>query len=174
MSGKPSRDVSEFHVLGIDPGVTVGFALLGCDGEDWWLVDREEYRWEHVVQLYDRLQNWACGDYHWSMERMLAYRQATADEKVEAQAIVKLCAALNGRTLEMYAPATIRSAVVGTGKATPAQIKATIRHLLDLPKISKRGEAFTPHQQDAVATALCFLVCAGWLKVLKQAKKQEQ
>lgn len=155
------------YILGVDPGVTVGFALLQCDDDGWLLDERWEVRWSTLDYLYEQVQlrvDDLCDVV--VMERMLAYKQASADEKVEAQAIVKLVAEQLDKPLYLYAPGTIRSAVVGTGKATPAQIKATMRFLLNLPKVSKRGEAFTVHQQDAVAAALCYLVVDGGLKVL--------
>jgi Holliday junction resolvasome RuvABC endonuclease subunit len=156
-------------VLGIDPGVTTGLCILTCDGEDWHLERRWEYRWETVYDLYLHLQETveALSDPVLAMELMLSYGANTADEKVEAQTIVKLLAQQRGHFLATYAPATVRSSVCGTGRSTPAQIKATMRHFLDLPKVSKRGEAFTVHQQDAAAVALCYLVCSGSLRVLR-------
>lgn len=156
------------NILGVDPGVTTGFALLSSDGENWRLERRWELRWKTLGELYNELlETGLDGVDEVAMELMLAYKQASADEKVEAQAIVKLLAEQSNKPLHLYAPGTIRSAVMGTGKATPAQIKATMRHMLGMGKTSKPGHAFTEHQQDAVAVALCHLVCSGGLRILR-------
>lgn len=147
--------------------MTTGFALLSSDGENWHLRERWELRWASLGELYNELHDWTHRCTFIAMELMLAYKQASADEKVEAQAIVKLVAEQSETGLHLYAPGTIRSAVMGTGNATPAQIKATMRHLLGLGKTCRKGEAFTVHQQDAAAVALCHLVCSGGLRILR-------
>jgi len=170
-------------ILGIDPGITTGLALLSFDDEGWQLDRRwelrpeTETRGEALSSLYGELYQVCFEDQQEpvvsgiAMEAFLAYGTNTAEEKIEAQAVIKLFAYDCKVPLHTYAPVTVRSAVIGSGRATPAQIKATMRHLLGLGKTSKRGEAFTDHQCDAVAVTLCHLVCSGELQILRPQRR---
>ena len=169
------------RILGVDPGLTVGLAIIEYREErgSWRCLKRWDYRpdVEDRGEALSRLAtvvNTNIADYRClavAMEEMLAYRQASADEKVEAQAIVKLTAYQKRLPLHTYAPATVRSVVCGTGRADPKGVRDTLRFLLRMPKRAKKGEGLSPHQQDAVSVALCHLKQDAGLQVLDRCEE---
>ena len=169
-------------VLGVDPGVTTGLAILAWEpGSAWQCIRRWEIRPEaesrgrQLLELEEELRvglqaAQAHGEATIAMEEMLSFRTHSADEKVEAQAVVKLLAARLGIELHTHAPATIRSVVCQQGRADDATIRNTIRFLLRMPKRARPGEALSPHQIDAVCVALCELVVGQGMVVLGQCE----
>ena len=170
-------------VLGVDPGVTTGLAILAWEpGKPWQCIRRWEVRPEaesrgrQLLALEEELRGGlltaqAHGEATIAMEEMLSFRTHSADEKVEAQAVVKLLAARLGVELHTHAPATIRSVVCQQGRADDATIRNTIRFLLRMPKRARPGEALSPHQIDAVCVALCELVMGKGMTVLGQCEE---
>jgi len=175
-------------ILAVDPGITTGLALIEyheargswtCLGR-WDLRPDTEERRQALSVLFGELYETTHNDGSVEpatvdvivMEELLAYRKTSADEKVEAQAIVKLLSYDCGPIpLVTYAPATVRSAVCGTGRADEKGVRDTLRFLLRMPKRAKKGEALSPHQQDAVAVALCHLRLGAGLQVLDRCEE---
>ena len=155
------------RIVGVDPGKTTGVALLDAIDDGWTLVGRWDVapegvtRGEQLYQLHGILTEMCRPGDVVVMEEMLAYRQATADEKVEAQAIVKLVAFERARDFVTYAPATIRSVICRDGRADERTIRETLRFLTRSPKTAKRGQGWSAHQYDALAVALCHLARTG-------------
>ena len=170
-------------VLGVDPGVSTGLAVLTwTPGRSWQCTRRLDVRPEvedrghQLLELEEELRGMlqlamAEGEVTIAMEEMLSFRAHSADEKVEAQAVVKLLAARLGIPLRTYAPATIRSVVCQQGRADDATIRNTVRFLLRMPKRARAGESLTPHQQDAVCVALCELVQGQGMSILGQCEE---
>jgi len=174
-------------VVGVDPGLTTGFAVVEVSCGGWSLRMREDYRSDKIFESRGEQLHAIFRRLHWfrdyfdptgedgftlAMEEMLAYSSRSADEKVEAQAIVKLFSAMEPVTLVTYAPATVRSVVVSNSRATAGEVKGTMRYLCRMGKTNKKGEAFTVHQQDALAVALCHALRGGALQILDRCKEQ--
>jgi crossover junction endodeoxyribonuclease RuvC len=150
------------RILGLDPGSR--FTGYG-------IVDRRGQRLDAVVQgrislpakapLADRLVL-LCGELRSLLER---YRPDTAVLEslyhgvnprsliVLAQARGALIATLAGEGLEIreYAPAEIKSALTGNGRADKAQVSRMVQLLLGLG-----DRDLTPDASDALAVAICF------------------
>jgi crossover junction endodeoxyribonuclease RuvC len=74
----------------------------------------------------------------------------------EARGVALLAASEAGVSVAEYAPAAIKRAIVGYGRAEKAQIQQMVKLLLGL------DEAPSPHDvADALAVALCHLQTAG-------------
>lgn len=155
------------RIVGIDPGKTVGVAIVDVTEGGWKLHSRADLtpegdsRGEQLANLHGRFTEGEFGGATYVMEEMLAYRQATADEKVEAQAMVKLAAYHMSNELVTYAPATVRSVICRDGRADERTIRETLRFLARAPKQAKRGQEWSAHQYDALAVALCHLARSG-------------
>lgn len=155
------------RILGIDPGKTTGYAIIDADADGWTLVARGEWtpygdcRGEQLCVLVSAMIDALHGADVAAMEELLAYRQATADEKVEAQAVAKMTCWERSVELVTYAPVTVRSVICRDGQADDKTIKQTLRFLARAPKTAKRGEGWSDHQYDALAVALCHLARSG-------------
>lgn len=165
------------RIVGIDPGKTTGVAVVEADGDGWQLCaryDRQpkgDTRGEQLADLRRGLGLEMQRADAVAMEEMFAYRQATADEKVEAQAIVKLACWESGKELVTYAPATIRSVICRDGRADERTIRETLRYFARAPKTAKRGQGWSSHQYDALAVALCHMARSGY--VLDRCREEE-
>lgn len=73
--------------------------------------------------------------------------------------VAMLVAAQAGLEVVAYAPLSIKSAVVGYGRAEKSQVQVMVARLLHLPEIPKRADA-----ADALAIAICHLHTAGTLQ----------
>lgn len=74
---------------------------------------------------------------------------ATALKLAEARGALKLIALEHGLSVDEYAPAMIKRAVVGRGRATKAEIQARVRLLCRLGSVPQADAA------DALAIAIC-------------------
>ncbi|MBI4583886.1 MAG: crossover junction endodeoxyribonuclease RuvC [Planctomycetes bacterium] len=94
----------------------------------------------------------------------------------EGRGVVLLAAALAGRAVVEYPPATVKQAVTGNGRATKDQVERVIARLLKLEK-----PIASPDAADALAIAFCHAQRvrgrlralggpAGWLK--KKRRRQ--
>ena len=167
-------------VLGVDPGVTVGLCLLEAEDDEWRCLRRWQFRSSHhdrghalddlTNQLWDTLNEHNTIEAV-AMEAFKSYGKNSAAEKVEAEAIIKLFAHQARLPLCEYAPGTVRSVICGNGKASSASIGQTVRYLLRLPKVAKRGFALTEHQKDAFSVALTHLMRQGAISVLDRCRE---
>jgi crossover junction endodeoxyribonuclease RuvC len=73
--------------------------------------------------------------------------------------VAMLAASHCGLTVEAYAPLSIKSAVVGYGKAEKSQVQVMVTRLLKLSEIPQPTDA-----ADALAIAICHLHTAATLK----------
>jgi Holliday junction resolvasome RuvABC endonuclease subunit len=155
------------RIVGVDPGKTTGVAIVDVTEGGWTLHSRADLtpegdsRGEQLANLHGRFTEGEFGGATYVMEEMLAYRQATADEKVEAQAVVKLAAYHMSNELVTYAPATVRSVICRDGRADERTIRETLKFLARAPQRAKKGEGWSNHQLDALAVALCHLARSG-------------
>jgi crossover junction endodeoxyribonuclease RuvC len=146
-------------VLGLDPG-------LGCTG--WGVISAEGNRLSHVANGQVRTDAKAdlprrLLDLHEKLAALLASHapEAAAVEEVfvnenpqstlklgQARGVVLLAAAARGIEVGEYAPSLVKKAVVGTGGADKAQVRAMVQRLL--PGCVIAG----PDAADALAVAI--------------------
>lgn len=149
-------------VLGIDPGIaTTGFGVVarGRDGAVS-LLECGVIRTSAGTPMADRLREIYDG-----VREVLGRRPAEvmAVEGVfvgrnvrttvvlgHARAAVLLAGSLHGLAVLEYSPAEIKSAVVGTGRATKDQVQFMVQRALRLKEPPRPADA-----ADAVAVALC-------------------
>lgn len=84
----------------------------------------------------------------------------------QVRGVAMLCAAHCGLQVAEYAPLSIKSAVVGYGKAEKIQVQAMITRLLRL-----QAPPESPDAADALAIAICHLHTAGTLARQASASK---
>jgi crossover junction endodeoxyribonuclease RuvC len=76
----------------------------------------------------------------------------------QVRGVAMLAAALAGLEVAEYAPLTIKSAVVGYGKAEKQQVQHMVTRLLNLAEVPQPADA-----ADALAIAICHLHTAATL-----------
>jgi crossover junction endodeoxyribonuclease RuvC len=146
-------------ILGLDPG-------LGCTG--WGVIAAEGNRLSHVANGQVRTDAKAdlpsrLLDLHEKLAQILASHapDAAAVEEVfvnenpqstlklgQARGVVLLAAAARDIEVGEYAPSLVKKAVVGTGGADKAQVRAMVQRLL--PGATVAG----PDAADALAVAI--------------------
>lgn len=154
------------RILGVDPGtIKAGWGVVDCQGS----------RWEHVAsgtlavgrgELSGRLARIYDGivrvlDDHApeeaSLERnFLARNVLSAFRLGEARGVVMAAVASRGLPVHEYAPAVIKKAVVGYGRADKNQVQEAVVRMLSLPAKPPEDAA------DALATALCHGLRRVW------------
>ncbi|MGH9513745.1 MAG: crossover junction endodeoxyribonuclease RuvC [Terriglobales bacterium] len=77
----------------------------------------------------------------------------------QVRGVAMLAASSVGLTVSEYAPLTIKSAVVGYGRAEKCQVQHMVTRLLDLSRIPE-----PPDAADALAIAICHLHTAATLQ----------
>ena len=145
---------------GSDPGIILGLdPSLSCTG--WGIIRVEGNRISHIANgqvktdakapLHDRLaavirQHRPEGA---AVEEMFVNDNPQSTLKLgQARGAILLCAARCGVAVGEYAPALVKQAVVGTGRAEKAQVHAMVARLLPGAKIAGADAA------DALAVAI--------------------
>jgi crossover junction endodeoxyribonuclease RuvC len=161
-------------VLGVDPGAaTTGYgvverpaggmpALRECGvirtGASVRLPDRLRALFEGIGEVLDRHAVDAM-----AVEGVFYARNARTTVVLgHARGAVLLAGALRGLDVAEYSPAEIKSAVVGTGRATKEQVQYMVQRLLRLRTAPRPADA-----ADGVAVALCH--CAAGSPVRRLA-----
>jgi crossover junction endodeoxyribonuclease RuvC len=83
----------------------------------------------------------------------------------QVRGVAMLAAAAAGLEVAEYSPLTIKSSVVGYGRAEKQQVQHMVTRLLDLPSPPEPMDA-----SDALAIAICHLHTAGTLAKQRVAK----
>ena len=166
-------------MAGFDPGTTTGVVVVQQAGDGWVLLERRDICAESFGGMLACLWDWMTFTETpiWdvmAMENLQAHVVHNA-ERNEAQGIIRLFAELHLSLTDLreYTPATVRSRMLGSGRASDKDIRALTRHLLRMPERTKRGEALSKHQSDALLVALCALVDATGITI-KQCKNKEE
>ena len=149
-------------VLGVDPGInTTGYGVIrrGQNGVVS-LVECGVIRTEPATPLPKRLK-----EIYEGISEVVAYHKPSvvAVEGVfyaknvrttvilgHARGAILLAATMRDLPVAEYSPAEIKSAVVGTGRATKEQVQFMVQRLLRLKEAPKPSDA-----ADGVAVALC-------------------
>lgn len=83
----------------------------------------------------------------------------------QVRGVAMLAAASAGLKVAEYSPLTIKSSVVGYGRAEKLQVQHMVTRLLDLPALPQPMDV-----SDALAIAICHLHTAGTLEKQRVAK----
>jgi crossover junction endodeoxyribonuclease RuvC len=163
------------RVLGIDPGtLTTGYGI----------VSEENHKLFHVVsggispsakqpfpkrlgRIYDELEKIIAKfrPHAVVVEDLFVSTNIKAALKLGHARGVAILAAVNaGLPVFEYAPAEIKQAVVGTGKADKKQVQMMVKSLLELPKAPHPADA-----ADALAAAICHIHSSRMREMLKGA-----
>ena len=157
-----SRGPAGVTVLGIDPGTAVtgyGVVRRGADGAVS-LLECGVIRTDARSPLTERLRDIHLGVLEVidrtgpaavAVEGVFYARNARTSVVLgHARGVVLLAAALRGLAVAEYPPAEVKSAVVGTGRATKDQVGFMVQQLLKLRAVPKPHDA-----ADGIAIALC-------------------
>ena len=158
-------------VLGIDPGTAAcGYGIVHeSDGRlravdhGWWSTradERPELRlltiFEKVAELIERHAPDAAA----IEESFVGVDARTALSVGQARGAVLVAAALQGVECTEYAPARVKQAVCGYGRAEKAQVQRMVRAILGLQALP------TPnHASDALAVAICHALAPPLLRM---------
>jgi crossover junction endodeoxyribonuclease RuvC len=86
----------------------------------------------------------------------------------QVRGVAMLAASAAGLEVAEYSPLSIKSAVVGYGRAEKQQVQDMVMRLLHLPAPPEPADA-----ADALAIAICHIHTASTLKQYRKAKSQE-
>ena len=160
------------RVLGIDPGTAAcGYAIVHeSDGRlraldhGLWQTpahDRPELRLKtifvNVQELIERYEPDAVA----LEESFVGVDARTALSVGQARGAVLAASALAGVECAEYAPATVKQAVCGYGRAEKAQVQRMVQAILALTPPPR-----TTHASDALAVAICHALAPPLLKVV--------
>lgn len=147
------------RILGVDPGSRItGYGVIEVQGSRSRCVAQgviklpEKPLEQRLLMLLTRLRE-LIGEYrpHEVAMEQVFVRRNVASALVLGQARgAALCAVAEGELpLHEYAPASIKLAVAGSGRAEKSQIQRMVKVLLNLPAVPAEDAA------DALACALC-------------------
>jgi crossover junction endodeoxyribonuclease RuvC len=146
-------------VLGLDPGLgTTGWGVIAAEGNRLSHVANGQVRTDTKAALAQRLLELSeklaavIGEHRpaaAAVEEVFVNENPQSTLKLgQARGVVLLAAAARGIEVGEYAPSMVKKAVVGTGGADKAQVRAMVQRLL--PGASIAG----PDAADALAVAI--------------------
>ncbi len=157
-------------VLGIDPGTAAcGYGIVqGSDGRiravvhGWWQTPARERPELRLKTIFDGVQELIAvhaPDAVALEESFVGADARTALSVGQARGAVLVACATVGVECAEYAPARIKQAVCGYGRADKEQVQRMVGVLLGA------RERMSNHASDALAVALCHLLASPLLKV---------
>lgn len=149
-----------YIILGLDPGYgRMGFGVVFVSGNSIELIDYGVITTTNGDAFENRLLNLAndLGEifshhkpHAVAIEKLFFGKSSTTAMRVaEARGVALLMSAQSGAPVFEFAPAQIKKALTGDGKATKASIQKMVKELLRLPKPPKPDDA-----ADALAVAI--------------------
>jgi crossover junction endodeoxyribonuclease RuvC len=171
MTARPS-----VRVLGIDPGSeSMGYGIVDTDGRKHTLVAVGAIRAPRHATFPARLLNidaklssiieqyapQVCS----IEEAFYAVNVKTAIKLGHVRGVALVAAARSGLAIFEYSPASIKSALVGYGRAEKAQVGEMVRLLLNLRTVPEPHDA-----ADALAAAICHIHNQGTLERILAAE----
>ena len=155
------------RVIGVDPGAeSLGYGIVDTDGQKHGLIVCGAVQSSRRISFASRLLNierelssliekyqpQVCS----IEESFYAVNVKTAIKLGHVRGVAMVAAARAGLSIYEYPPATIKGALVGTGRAEKEQVAEMVRILLRLATVP------TPHDaSDALAAAICHIHTAG-------------
>ena len=158
-------------VLGIDPGTAAcGYGIVQERGgrlravdHGWWKTpagDRPELRLKMIFDGVTELVEQHALDAVVLEESFVGADARTALSVGQARGAVLIAAAAAGLECAEYAPARVKQAVCGYGRAEKAQVQRMVMAILGMKSLP------TPnHAADALAVAICHALAPPLLKV---------
>ena len=159
-------------VLGIDPGTAAcGYGIvhesggrLRATGHGWWSTpagERPELRLKTIFDGVAGLIAEHAPDAVALEESFVGVDARTALSVGQARGAVLVAAAIAGVPCTEYAPARVKQAVCGYGRAEKSQVQRMVKAILSLDEIP------TPnHAADALAVAICHALAPPLLKMV--------
>jgi crossover junction endodeoxyribonuclease RuvC len=158
------------RVLGIDPGTAAcGYAIVHeSDGRlraldhGWWQTpsrERPELRLKTIFEGVQELVGRYAPDAVALEESFVGVDARTALSVGQARGAVLVASALAGVECAEYAPARVKQAVCGYGRAEKAQVSRMVQTILSLA--TPPGST---HASDALAVAICHALAPPLLK----------
>ena len=158
-------------VVGIDPGTAAcGYGIVHeSDGRlravdhGWWKTragERPEARLKTIFEGVAGLLEAHAPDAVALEESYVGADARIALSVGQARGAVLVACAVAGVECTEYAPARVKQAVCGYGRAEKAQVQRMVKTLLGL-----RTEPTPTHAADALAVAICHLLASPLLKV---------
>ena len=158
-------------VVGIDPGTAAcGYGIVHeSDGRlravdhGWWRTragERPEARLKTIFEGVAGLLEAHAPDAVALEESYVGADARIALSVGQARGAVLVACAVAGVECTEYAPARVKQAVCGYGRAEKAQVQRMVKTLLGL-----RAEPTPTHAADALAVAICHLLASPLLKV---------
>lgn len=149
------------RVMGIDPGTrAAGYGVVDSVGSRLAFVDSGTVRAKAAAtpamrlrQVFEGLRGAIArhGPAVVSVEEVFYGVNAAAALRMgEGRGVALLAAALENVEVAEYAPAVVKKAVTGNGRARKEQVQEMVRILLGMPKAPA-----TDHEADALALAIC-------------------
>jgi crossover junction endodeoxyribonuclease RuvC len=159
-------------VIGIDPGTAnCGYGIvhesrgrLKAIDHGWWSTpagDRLELRLRTIFERVGALVAEHVPDAVVLEESFVGVDARTALSVGQARGAVLVASALAGIECTEYAPARVKQAVCGYGRAEKAQVQRMVKSILGLQALP------TPnHAADALAVAICHALAPPLLKLV--------
>ena len=148
-------------VLGIDPGTAAcGFGIVHAKGGrlraveyGWWETSPRDAPAARLKRIHDEVADLIAR--HEPEAVALEESYVGADARIalfvgQARGAALVAAAARGVACTEYAPARVKQAVCGYGRADKGQVARMVRMLLSL-----EAEPGTSHEADALAVAIC-------------------
>jgi crossover junction endodeoxyribonuclease RuvC len=148
-------------VLGIDPGTAAcGYGIVHASGGrlkavefGWWQTPARERPELRLKQIYDAIAELI--ERHEPEAVVLEESFVGADARIalsvgQARGAVLVASAVAGIECTEYAPARVKQAVCGYGRAEKAQVQRMVKAILGLTEPPKPH-----HAADALAVAIC-------------------
>jgi crossover junction endodeoxyribonuclease RuvC len=160
------------RVLGIDPGTAAcGYAIvhesagrLRALDHGWFKTPAGERPELRLKTIFERVQG-LVADFEpdaVAMEESFVGADArTALSVGQARGVVLVASALAGVECAEYAPARVKQAVCGYGRAEKAQVSRMVKAILSLD-----APPSSSHASDALAVAICHALAPPLLKAL--------
>ncbi len=147
------------RIIGIDPGLArVGYGIIEIINGEKKLLDcgiietskdiKEEDRLlEIYIDLNELINNWEpdCA----AVEKFFFYKSSTTISVVQARGVIMMTLGSKKIPISEYAPATIKLAVTGSGKASKKDVLGAVMFSLNLNYAPKPDDS-----ADAIAIAL--------------------
>ena len=161
------------RVLGIDPGtLTSGYGIVAEENHKLFHVasggispSAKQPFPKRLKKIYEELEKIIAKykPHAVVVEDLFVSKNIKAALKLGHARGVAILAAVNaGIPVFEYAPAEVKQAVVGSGKADKKQVQAMVKALLELPKAPHPADA-----ADALAAAICHVHSSRMREVLR-------
>ena len=159
------------RVLGIDPGTAAcGYGIVHVDGgritaicHGWWRTSPRERLEARLLTIFEGVQELI--GLHAPDAVALEESFVGADARIalsvgQARGAVLVAASSAGLVCAEYAPARVKQAVCGYGRADKEQVGKMVKAILGLAEVPHPN-----HAADALAVAICHALAPPLLKV---------